>query len=194
MKTILSSETMDIPDGVKIKVNAKMITVEGPKGKLVRNFKHLNLDFQLIKNRENGKRQLKVDSWFGSRKTSASIRTALSHVGNLINGVTKGYRYKMRFVYAHFPINASISGDAKGIEIRNFLGEKRVRKVDMLDGVTILRSEKVKDELILDGNDIELVSRSAALINQKCHVKNKDIRKFLDGIYVSEKGTVATEE
>lgn len=36
----------------------------------------------------------------------------------------------------------------------------------MLDGVTVVRSEKVKDELILDGNDIELVSRSAALINQ----------------------------
>lgn len=36
----------------------------------------------------------------------------------------------------------------------------------MLEGVTILRSEKVKDELILDGNDVELVSRSAALINQ----------------------------
>lgn len=28
---------------------------------------------------------------------------------------------------------------------------------------------------------------------QKCHVKNKDIRKFLDGIYVSEKGTVTEE-
>ena len=37
----------------------------------------------------------------------------------------------------------------------------------MLEGVTILRSEKVKDELVLDGNDIELVSCSAALINQK---------------------------
>ena len=36
----------------------------------------------------------------------------------------------------------------------------------MLGGVSIVRSEKVKDELILDGNDIELVSRSAALINQ----------------------------
>lgn len=36
----------------------------------------------------------------------------------------------------------------------------------MLDGVTITRSEKVKDEIVLDGNDIELVSRSAALINQ----------------------------
>lgn len=42
----------------------------------------------------------------------------------------------------------------------------KVRKVDMLDGVSVVRSEKVKDELVLDGNDIELVSRSAALINQ----------------------------
>ncbi|CAL9232316.1 unnamed protein product [Arabidopsis halleri] len=194
MKTILSSETMDIPDGVAIKVNAKVIEVEGPRGKLTRDFKHLNLDFQLIKDEVTGKRQLKIDSWFGSRKTSASIRTALSHVDNLIAGVTQGFLYKMRFVYAHFPINASIDGNNKSIEIRNFLGEKKVRKVEMLDGVKIVRSEKVKDEIILEGNDIELVSRSCALINQKCHVKKKDIRKFLDGIYVSEKGKIAVEE
>ena len=116
---------MDIPDGVKIKINAKIIEVEGPRGKLTRNFKHLNLDFQLITD-EEGKRKLKIEAWFGTRKTSAAIRTALSHVGNLITGVTKGYRYKMRFVYAHFPINASITNGNKSIEIRNFLGEKRV--------------------------------------------------------------------
>ncbi|KAK2997242.1 hypothetical protein RJ639_022710, partial [Escallonia herrerae] len=69
-----------------------------------------------------------------------------------------------------------------------------VRKVQMLNGVSIVRSEKVKDELVLEGNDTELVSRSAALINQICHVKNKDIRKFLDGIYVSEKETIREEE
>jgi hypothetical protein len=121
----------------------------------------------------------------------------------------------------------------------------------MLQGVSVTRSEKVKDELVLEGNDIELVSRSCALINQvginhvwslcrrrfrmgagvgwlqcicvegrgrllcsfpvvvvervrlvmtslgvvvqKCHVKKKDIRKFLDGIYVSDKGTIADE-
>jgi large subunit ribosomal protein L9e len=125
MKIILSPETMDIPDGVSIKVNAKVIEVEGPRGKLVRDFKHLNLDFDLITD-ENGKKKLKIDAWFGSRKTSAAIRTALSHVENLIRGVTKGFRYKMRFVYAHFPINASITNDNKSIEIRNFLGEKKV--------------------------------------------------------------------
>lgn len=47
-----------------------------------------------------------------------------------------------------------------------FIGKTGVRKVEMLDGVTIVRSEKVKDEIVLDGNDIELVSRSSALINQ----------------------------
>ncbi|KAL2921604.1 60S ribosomal protein L9 [Bienertia sinuspersici] len=193
MKQVLSSDFMDIPEGIELKVDAKIIVVTGPRGTLTRNFKHLNLDFQIITD-EEGNKKLQIDSWFGTRKTSAAIRTAISHIQNLITGVTKGYRYKMRMVYAHFPINASIANSNKSIEIRNFLGEKRVRKVDMLDGVSILRSEKVKDELILDGNDIELVSRSAALINQKCHVKNKDIRKFLDGIYVSEKGRIVEEE
>jgi ribosomal protein L6P/L9E len=42
----------------------------------------------------------------------------------------------------------------------------------MLSNVTVTRSEKVKDELILEGNDIELVSRSAALINQVLSLTN----------------------
>ena len=41
---------------------------------------------------------------------------------------------------------------------------------------------------------IQLVSNSAALIQQATTVKNKDIWKFLDGIYVSEKGTVQQAE
>ena len=33
----------------------------------------------------------------------------------------------------------------------------------------------------------------AASIHGVCRVRNKDIRKFLDGIYVSEKGTISEE-
>lgn len=67
MKTILSSETMDLPDGVNVKVKAKMIEVEGPRGKQTKDFKHLNLAFQLIIDEETKKQKLKVDTWFGSR-------------------------------------------------------------------------------------------------------------------------------
>lgn len=35
--------------------------------------------------------------------------------------------------------------------------------------------------------------RSTALIHQQCLVKNKDIRKFLDGVYVSESGLLVKD-
>eukprot|EP00308_Calcidiscus_leptoporus_P003909 CAMPEP_0119361216 /NCGR_PEP_ID=MMETSP1334-20130426/8584_1 /TAXON_ID=127549 /ORGANISM="Calcidiscus leptoporus, Strain RCC1130" /LENGTH=113 /DNA_ID=CAMNT_0007376173 /DNA_START=286 /DNA_END=627 /DNA_ORIENTATION=- len=109
---------------------------------------------------------------------------------NAVIGVTKGFLYKMRFVYAHFPINVAIVNKDKRVEIRNFLGEKVVRVVDALGDVTVKRSADVKDEIVLQGNDIDDVSRTCALIQQICAVKRKDIRKFLDGIYVSYKGNV----
>lgn len=143
---------------------------------------------------EEGEKKLKVDCHLGKRKALASIRTSTSHVQNMITGVTKGYEYKMRLVYAHFPININIVAKGEKVEIRNFLGEKRVRIINMLPGVTIQRSPDVKDELILTGNDIELVSRSCSLIHQVCLVRHKDIRKFLDGIYVSGKGTLLKDD
>jgi len=72
----------------------------------------------------------------------------------------QGFRYKMRSVYAHFPINVVISERNTVIDIRNFLGEKFTRQVRMLPGVTFVASKDVKDEFVLEGNDIELVSRS----------------------------------
>ncbi|CAG2068653.1 unnamed protein product, partial [Timema podura] len=78
----------------------------------------------------------------------------------MIKGVTKGFQYKMRAVYAHFPINCVTSENNSVIEIRNFLGEKFIRRVKMAAGVTVTNSPKQKDELIIEGNSIEDVSRS----------------------------------
>lgn len=99
----------------------------------------------------------------------------------MIIGVTKGFKYKMRYVYAHFPINVNLEKnnetDLWQVEIRNFIGEKIVRYVTMHPGVEVEISKAQKDELILTGNDLENVSQSAADIQQICRVRNKDIRK-----------------
>ena len=70
-------------------------------------------------------------------------------------------------------------------------------------GVKVSISTNVKDELVLEGESLDNVSQSAASIQQICNVRNKEyalsfhrmliflsIRKFLDGIYVSEKGVI----
>ena len=56
------------------------------------------------------------------------------------------------------------------------VGEKIVRDCKMLEGTKISISD-VKDEIILQGNDIEKVSQSAASITDKTRVKNKDVSR-----------------
>lgn len=131
-------------------------------------FRHMALDMYLLE--EDGSKKLKVDLHSGRRKQLASLRTVVSHVQNLVTGVTMGFQYKMRLVYAHFPINVNVDSNTC-LEIRNFLGDKRVRVINMLPGVTIARSEGVKDELKVTGNSVENVSRSCALISQQCNVR-----------------------
>merc|ERR1712029_680572 len=99
-------------------------------------------------------------------------------IENMFKGVLKGFEYKMRAVYAHFPISCAITEGGTLIQVRNFLGEKYIRRVRMHDGVTVENSKAQKDELIVQGNSIEAVSQSAALIQQSTTVKNKDIKSF----------------
>ena len=183
---------------VEVYIKNRRVVVKGPRGTLRRDFSHQFVD---IKKEGN---KVVVDLWFGLHKNIAVVRSICTHIRNMITGVTHGYRYKMRFVYAHFPINVAINKEGKKVEVRNFLGEKRVRHIHMLEGVTVAKSEAQKDEIILEGNDIEAVSTSgkwwhfgwyvAAQIYQSVLVRNKDIRKFLDGIYVSDKELCVAEE
>ncbi|KAF5008221.1 hypothetical protein FDECE_5496 [Fusarium decemcellulare] len=178
---------------VKVAIKSRIVTVEGPRGKLVKDLSHLAVNFTVPK-----PNTISIEIHHGVRKNVATLRTVRSLINNLIIGVTKGFKYKMRYVYAHFPINVNVSKNAEldvyEVEIRNFVGEKLVRRVVMQPGVEVETSTTQKDELVLTGNSLENVSQSAADIQQICRVRNKDIRKFLDGLYVSEKGNVVQDE
>jgi len=191
MKVLRTTQHVVVPKGVKVTCNSRTVSVTGSRGTLTRNFSHLQLDI-----RREGKRVI-VELWFGNRANIAAVRTVCTHIKNMIIGVSKGFHYNMRLVYAHFPINCAIVNNTDKtytLEIRNFLGQKIVRRVALPAGVSITRSESVKDQLEIQGNDLELVGQACASIHQSCTVKNKDIRKFLDGIYVSQKGQIGDFE
>ncbi|KAI5813131.1 ribosomal protein L6, alpha-beta domain-containing protein [Pyronema omphalodes] len=191
MKYLHSSELLTIPEGVSVSIKSRVVTVTGPRGKLVKDLKHLAVSFV-----PKGANQISIELHHGVRKSIASLRTVRTLIENLITGVTRGYKYKMRYVYAHFPINVNIESvdGTPVVEVRNFLGEKIVRRVTLLPGVEVETSTNVKDEIVLSGNSLENVSQSAADIQQICRVRNKDIRKFLDGIYVSERGNIVESD
>ena len=190
MKYVQSAESINVPEGVSLTIKSRVVKVVGPRGELTKSLKHVDVAFEKVNNK-----LIKLYVHNGDRKHVATLRTVKSLITNLIKGVTVGYKYKMRFVYAHFPINVNIieKNGTNFVEIRNFLGDKRVREVPIPEGVTCELSKNQKDELTVTGNSVEDVSQCCADVQQICRVRNKDIRKFLDGIYVSERGHVVEE-
>lgn len=156
MKSIMQEKVIEIPADVTLDLKARVVKVTGPRGSLSKSFKHVNLEMS----HNAAKKTLKVVVWHGGRKHIACIRTVCSHISNMIKGVTIGFEYKMRYVYAHFPINVNVNDAGTSVEIRNFLGEKIIRRVAMLEGVNVGISTAQKDELVITGNDIQNVSQS----------------------------------
>ena len=100
----------------------------------------------------------------------------------MITGVTKGYQYKLKIVFSHFPISVKLQD--KSILIENFTGERRPRRIKLIGNVKV----KIEpDDIIVEGTNLEEVSQTAANIEQATRVRNKDPRVFLDGIFVYER-------
>jgi len=166
-----------IPENVKVNINGKTVEVIGEKGKLSRDFSHAAVSILL----ENG--SVKVQADWPKKKESALVGTVSAHINNMIKGVTEGFTYKLKIVFAHFPITVKVE---KGkVVIDNFTGERRSRAAKIVgDTKVVVQGEDV----IVQGTNLEEVSQTAANIEQTTRVKQRDPRKFLDGIFVYERG------
>ncbi|MDW8011140.1 MAG: 50S ribosomal protein L6, partial [Sulfolobales archaeon] len=102
---------------------------------------------------------------------------------NAIDGVTRGYRYRLKIVYSHFPISVRVDGDR--VVIENFIGEKAPRVARVVGDVKISVS---KTDVVVEGCDLEAVSQTAANIEQATKIRKLDRRVFVDGIYIYERG------
>lgn len=171
---------IEIPEGVQLEVQDRKIIVIGPKGKVEKDFNDPRYNKAIeLKKEDNA---LLITSKSDKRKIKAMIGTIRGHVGNMINGVTKGFRYTMKVIYSHFPITVSVQG--KEIQIKNFLGEKGARTAEIM-GETDVNVKK--DDITLSGINVEDVGQTAANIENICRLSRKDRRIFQDGIFITGK-------
>jgi large subunit ribosomal protein L6 len=172
----LETRIIQIPREVTVTLHEKTIEVTGDKGRLVKDFSQTPIAIRM----EGG--EIAITALRSRRKESALVGTVSSHVNNMIKGVTKGFTYKLKIVFSHFPISVKAQGNR--VIIENFIGERNPRKANIVGDTTIL----VKgDDIIIKGVNIEDVSQTAANIEQATVVRKRDTRKFLDGIYIYER-------
>ena len=182
MKYLNKNCEIEIPKGVEVTIKSRIVTVKGPRGELTKNFRHIKADLK----KEGDK--IHINLYLTTYKQSAVLYTLATHIKNMLKGVTQGFRYKMHTVKKHFPIEVAVKKDQ--IEIGRFLGGRDLKVIKLLPGVTCKKNDKDQDELWFEGNDKETISKVCATCYHSCNVKDKDRRKFLDGIYVSEKAPI----
>jgi large subunit ribosomal protein L6 len=88
----------------------------------------------------------------------------------------------MKIVYAHFPVTVKV--DNKKVIIENFQGERAPRITHIVGNTKVIPKG---EDVILTGEVWTDITQTAANIELKTKVKNKDHRVFLDGIYVYDK-------
>jgi large subunit ribosomal protein L6 len=176
MRTVEVTKTIKIPQGVEVTVKGRAITVKGPKGVLTRNFSGAPVSIQP----EEG--EISVETTWPRKKEASVVGTVHSHINNMITGVTKGFTYKLKVVFAHFPVTVKVKGDI--IIIENFTGERspRIAKIQGDSKVTVKG-----EDIIVQGLNLEDVSQTAANMERATKVRRKDPRIFLDGIYMYER-------
>ncbi|XP_036111402.1 60S ribosomal protein L9-like [Molossus molossus] len=175
MKTILSNQTVDMPENVAIPLKGHSYC-EGPQRHLRRVFSHVSVELHLLGQKE---KRLRVDRWWELERNWPPFALSAALCGTCPRASH----------WAPVQDEPRCSGD--GSLVKSEISWAKIHpQSQMRSGVACSVSQAQKDELIPEGNDIELVSNSAALIQQATTVKNKDIRKCLDGIHVFEKGTI----
>jgi large subunit ribosomal protein L6 len=165
---------IDIPDMVTVRMEGNLIVVGGKLGTLQKDLTKLPISVDI----KDKKLMIKPP---GTRKRDLAItNTAKSIILSMIKGVEQGFTYKLKVIYAHFPISVKTKG--KEIHVENYFGERAPRVSHVVGDTT--KVNIVGEDVIVQGPSLEDVSQTAANIEFSTKLKGKDQRVFLDGLYI----------
>jgi len=169
-------EKIEIPEEVELEINGGGIKVSSNGREII---KRINL--KNIKIKKEGK-TLILESENAGKRESKMLHTAKAHIKNMIKGVKENFVYNLEIAFVHFPMNVEIKGE--NLIIKNFLGEKKSRTCRILPGTEVKISGKL---ITVQSHNKEFAGQMAANIEKATKTRNKDKRKFQDGIYITEK-------
>lgn len=170
-------EEQEVPKGINAEFRDSRLTIKGPKGTLARIFFHPRIKMTVAKGK------ITVETRMASLREKALVGTWAAHARNMIRGVQEPFTYKMKAVYAHFPVKMTLKGSELVIE--NFLGERHPRKAVILGETKVTIKGQ---ELELVSPSLEEVGQTAANIENATRIRNRDPRVFQDGIFITSKG------
>lgn len=172
----IKQSTVELPGGVTASLAGRMLTVKGKLGEARKNFDKINVNLAVEGNK------VIFTPFSTKKKDNVIINTVTSILNNMATGVTKGFTYKVKVVYAHFPITVKTKG--KQVLVENFVGERSPRVSDIVGDCKVTVEG---DDVIVKGVSLEDVGQTAANIELATKVKRKDQRIFLDGLYIYHK-------
>lgn len=169
-------EEIEIPEGVEVIIDNNVVSIKGPNGEDSRKFTYAGVS---IKAEDD---VVLLETAFPKKKDKAMIGTTKAHISNMIKGVTEGFTYTMKIVFAHFPMTVKVNGNI--VNIDNFLGERHPRKANIVgDSKVSIKG----DEVTITGINKEHVGQTMANLEQATKIKGRDPRVFQDGIYLISK-------
>ncbi len=165
--------TTELPEGYEAEYEDGVLTVEYQGEEVNKKLDHALVDVEV----ESGEVTFSTES--DKRSVTSIVGSFSSHVENIIEGLKESHVYRMKGVYAHFPMTLKQEGDR--ILIENFMGERAPREVEVMEGVDVSIDG---DDIVLKSADKEKAGQTAARIEQECHKGDRDPRVFQDGVYI----------
>lgn len=165
---------VEAPASVKVSKEGNTLSVKGKLGTVKKDFTKLPATITV----QGNKITIKP---YGKRKQDLAVtNTARSIIESMVKGVEKGYTYKLKIIFAHFPISVKVKG--KEVHVENYFGERAPRSSRIVGDTT--KVSVVGEDVVIQGPSLEDVSQTAANIELSTKIKDKDQRVFLDGLYV----------
>jgi len=148
----VGKKPITIPSGVEVSVSGRTVNVKGAKGTLSH-----QIPAEIAVKVQGG--EVEFAPTGNPQRLSASWGTARALVGNMIEGVTKGFSINLKLIGVGY--RASLAGK----KLNMTLGYSHPIEIAIPEGLTL----EVKDqtEITVSGSNKELVGQFAAMVRGK---------------------------